>query len=471
MNKATELFDKILVDGQEINLQQLDANNGVYSAGSQKTIKVDFILKKKDEIPAKLFNGLTSLKTVVIPESVKTIGERAFASTGAEISGLSNVESFGEAALSGTIIDENVLEQIQENSPEAVAELYTAEEAVAYNLTLNGAKKYGDVKTPATEAVSEHWVMNGQSYNEDPTYEELSTFETIDDETSWNESFENGVLKSYYEKNPSEDVWNTNENRACNFNDKIYTVEQYDNAECEGEGVVKQYKAQWYSDNGVQKIIDVEDNSIEYYIPTFFDTPTTIFELFAGAEGGYVATPENLVNSCDKWIKVTDVSFGGEGVGPAYAGWVANGAQTPWIAISFVDDANVKPIFKYTGKDDVYPWGDKVFGTGEGHKAWGIASLPQEFGEGTYDVANLQIILEHQDVEHIEAAEAQEAVLYTNEEVDAYNAQLIGAVKAGDIKVTTKPEYDPWEDYQENQTVNGEVNSEDDGNTQIYNGD
>lgn len=46
----------------------------------------------------------------------------------------------------------------------------------------------------------------------------------------------------------------------------------------------------------------------------------------------------------------------------------------------------------------------------------------------------------------VEGVEAQDAVLYTNEEVDAYNAQLDGAVKAGDqkpnpseIEVETEP--------------------------------
>lgn len=37
----------------------------------------------------------------------------------------------------------------------------------------------------------------------------------------------------------------------------------------------------------------------------------------------------------------------------------------------------------------------------------------------------------------VEAVEAQEAVLYTNEEVDAYNATLPGAKKAGDQKTST----------------------------------
>ena len=37
----------------------------------------------------------------------------------------------------------------------------------------------------------------------------------------------------------------------------------------------------------------------------------------------------------------------------------------------------------------------------------------------------------------VEAVEAQDAVLYTNEEVDAYNAALPGAKKAGDTKTST----------------------------------
>ena len=92
----------------------------------------------------------------------------------------------------------------------------------------------------------------------------------------------------------------------------------------------------------------------------------------------------------------------------SYQGWIANGAQTPWICVDFTDaDANVKIIFRYDG-NDVYPWNDKVFGNGEGHKAWGIASLPAECG-GT-DTSKLQIILEKQGVEYHEAVPAIEAV-------------------------------------------------------------
>lgn len=275
-----------------------------------------------------------------------------------------------------------------------------------------GWKKVVDVPgVEAVEGVDEHWIFNGVTYTEDPTYETLDTFEVISDESSWNASFASGVLKAYYEKNPSEDLWNTATNSAPGFNDKIYTVKMYTDAACEGEFVTKQFKAQWYSDNGVQKIIDVEDSSIEYYIPTFFDTPKDIFELFCGAEGGYVATPNDLVNSASRYIKVESVSFGGDNVGHSYQGWIAAGAQIPWICINFMNsDPGVKVTFKYEGKSDVNPWGDTLFGNGNGHKSWGIASLPQEFGAGSYDVANLQIVLENQGVEHVPAVEAVEAV-------------------------------------------------------------
>ena len=43
----------------------------------------------------------------------------------------------------------------------------------------------------------------------------------------------------------------------------------------------------------------------------------------------------------------------------------------------------------------------------------------------------------------VEPVEAQEAVLYTNEEVDAYNATLDGAVKAGDSKPVEPAEEEP----------------------------
>ena len=59
--------------------------------------------------------------------------------------------------------------------------------------------------------------------------------------------------------------------------------------------------------------------------------------------------------------------------------WLNNGAQLPWICVNFDTDVNAKIAFTYEGKKDVYPWLDKIFGTGEGHKSWGLASIPAEF--------------------------------------------------------------------------------------------
>lgn len=45
-------------------------------------------------------------------------------------------------------------------------------------------------------------------------------YDYVCDEASWNESYQNGGLKKYYEAYPDEDRWNINENRPCNANDK-----------------------------------------------------------------------------------------------------------------------------------------------------------------------------------------------------------------------------------------------------------
>ena len=121
MNKAKELFDKIFVDGQEIDLQALDANHGVYAAGSKKTLKVDFVLKKKDEIPAKIFSGLTALKSVVVPETVKTIGNEAFANTSLSYVNLPKDIEIGKDVFKNVEnLPEEVIENITYNNPYAL---------------------------------------------------------------------------------------------------------------------------------------------------------------------------------------------------------------------------------------------------------------------------------------------------------------------------------------------------------------
>ena len=126
MNKAKDLFEKIFVDGQEIDLQTLDTNHGVFTAGEKKTLKVDFVLKKKDEIPAKIFSGLTSLKSVVVPETVKTIGDEAFANTSLSYINLPKDIEIGKDVFKNVEnLPEEVIENITYNNPYALYDSIT----------------------------------------------------------------------------------------------------------------------------------------------------------------------------------------------------------------------------------------------------------------------------------------------------------------------------------------------------------
>lgn len=81
----------------------------------------------------------------------------------------------------------------------------------------------------------------------------------------------------------------------------------------------------------------------------------------------------------------------------------APGAAYPWIVPHFDRDVNSKLIFRYAGKDDIKPWGDIIFGIGEGKKQWGCASIPSEFNDQTlnlnadngFDIDKFQMILEY----------------------------------------------------------------------------
>lgn len=79
----------------------------------------------------------------------------------------------------------------------------------------------------------------------------------------------------------------------------------------------------------------------------------------------------------------------------------ASGAKYPWIVPYFDTDVNATITFQYEGKEDVQPWGDTVFGTGEGHKVFGCASIPTEFnddsflvnGDNEFDISKFKMIL------------------------------------------------------------------------------
>jgi len=211
--------------------------------------------------------------------------------------------------------------------------------------------------------------------------EESNQYEYIYDEASWNASYADGVLKEYYEANPSEDLWNEAENRPVNFNDKVYTAKVYLDAAGEGEYETKQFAAYWLSEE-VQRLTEVGSENV-YYIPMFYDVPNTVFEMFCNAPGGAMAKAADLTDSSAHYIRIESADFTGAGVGHSWqAASDNNGARFPWIAVSFNGGVKKYIKFEYEGKDAVYPWGDKTFGTGD--KTWGIASVAKEWEDNGF---------------------------------------------------------------------------------------
>ena len=238
---------------------------------------------------------------------------------------------------------------------------------------------------------------------DEPTPELVyAVWDYIWNEETWNAAYnkENSALAAYYENNPSEDLWNTTTDSAPGFNDKIYTVSMWTNAECEGEAESRQFKAQYYSDGhdgktGVQQIIDVNDPEIVYFIPLFFSKPSEAMECFSNVEGGYNGTVDDLVGSCSRWIIVDDITFGGDNVHPCWKGFVNAGAVTPWCVANLDKPFTGKVYVQYDENEAVYPWGNesKTFTNG-----YAICSIPTALGAQydaeTFDDSKFKVILE-----------------------------------------------------------------------------
>ena len=191
-------------------------------------------------------------------------------------------------------------------------------------------------------------------------------YEVVNDEQSWQASYNNGVLQKYYQKYPQEDLWNTVENRAVTFNDRYYHGNIGNEAiEC---------GATWASESAQKLVI----NDVTYYAPIFYDMTGRDVELYNDLA---------LTESAGKTFTIETVSYNGNCV-HCWAGTVnAPGAKLPWVLVNFEDDANVMIKFQYEGKADVTPWNFTVFGTGAGHKAWGFASVASEFGDDSFAIA------------------------------------------------------------------------------------
>jgi len=103
MANISDVFEKIIVNGHEINLQALVLVNGSWNVGSQQDVTVEYVFKDKTQIPSNIFGNLSQLKSAYFPSSIKTIGNQAFANSNLSyIDNLSYVNYIGSQAFSYT---------------------------------------------------------------------------------------------------------------------------------------------------------------------------------------------------------------------------------------------------------------------------------------------------------------------------------------------------------------------------------
>jgi len=247
-----------------------------------------------------------------------------------------------------------------------------------------GWKKVVDQE--AVEAVEEHWIYNGETFLEDPTYSESTEYDYVYDEASWNASEADGALAKYHAKYPEEDWWNNTANRACNYNDRIYLGTL---VEAEASANVSATVA-WASSAAQKITID----GVDYYGAIFYGFDPQDVVLFNDVA---------LTESANKTLQISSISYSSD-CGRSWAGASNNpGAQYPWVCPNFSEDVNAKVIFRYEGAEDATPWDDKVFHAGD----WGCESVAKLYG-AEFDIAKFTMVLEKVGVEHVEAVEAQE---------------------------------------------------------------
>lgn len=364
MSNANSLFSKILVNDVQINIAELDANNGQYQLPSEQTqATVKFELKDKTTVPNNIFTNNTQIKSVKLASTIETIENGAF---------------------DGTDIDaENIAEIVEINSKNH--EVYTVEEAIAYNAALPNALQYGATKIPAVDAVS-YTIAEVDEFNAniegavkigDPSEEiyinDYQNIEYIVDQQSWEDSYNNdGILAKYYETYPDNDlIASDGSHKTAEFNDRIYlgTITDEENE--------KRFKAGWSEKS--QSITNESNPSEVYYIKRLdeespyygtADEWKAQYDKFHGMSWQLYSDALLTIPIEGKEIYIRTLEF--DGFTHTYEAMIANGGKLPWIGAwfteEFTEEAGVYMIFKYEGKDDLRPWGDRIFGKGEDQK-------------------------------------------------------------------------------------------------------
>ena len=207
-----------------------------------------------------------------------------------------------------------------------------------------------------------HGKDDGGDEGGDEPKETPLSFDYVWDESSWNDSYENGGLADYYKACPSEDLEDmTGQGRTPNFNHKKYV------GKINGNSVTLQ--AQW--EENCQKVTNVEDASESYYMVRVIDGKQVdnhngqTWDLYSDID---------LTNKVAE-IEITDTLY--EGFEHTWTGAVNAGAQFPWCVVIIEKGTTGKLKLVYDNGEPVYPWSEpRTFNGG-----YAIVSVPSTFGQ------------------------------------------------------------------------------------------
>jgi hypothetical protein len=109
-----DVFEKITIDGDEINLQSLVSTNGSWGVGRQKNVEVEYTFTDVQKIPDYTFSNLSQLKWAYLPKTINYIGRYSFANSGLSyINDLSYITYIGDFAFAYTYLKN--IQNIQPN--------------------------------------------------------------------------------------------------------------------------------------------------------------------------------------------------------------------------------------------------------------------------------------------------------------------------------------------------------------------
>lgn len=122
---GVDLLDKLWIDGVEADISTIDANYGGYDFSTEGEHTVAFLFKDPTTVPEGFFSNSALNGSIIIPDSVTTIGSYSFTScNGPEIIKMSNnLTSIGDKAFCSDGVrfkDEQMSQYVLSINPNAI---------------------------------------------------------------------------------------------------------------------------------------------------------------------------------------------------------------------------------------------------------------------------------------------------------------------------------------------------------------